>query len=443
MTPPPMTITSGSKMFARPDRATPSRRPIVSSTADRDRVAGPGELGDEAAVDRRPPFAAARARPESGAAAAARSASRRSAVPDAIDSMQPWLGQLPWQGGPSMSTTTCPSSAAGPVGAAVGLAAEDQPAADAGADRQQHDVHGRRGRRRSRCSAIAATLPSLSIETGRPIRSRDPVADGDVDQRQVDRAHADPAGAVDRAGHPEADGGDPRPRVEGDLELGSSSCQDLVGAQPGGGGDAPVDGPPGRRRRPRRASSCRRDRRRSSRRPPTASGPRRSRSRKPGGHAAVLPRNGTRRPRTPGSPRIQRLPGRIEGPGTRATGRAETAPSRLAPRATGASDRRARRKGPGYTVYKARRGFKRSGDGPSLRERLPGRGGSKPRAAGREADLAQGPALGADRRRGLAADQLRRLRGLRPDPEVEAQRPGGGGARRLPAAARSTARTSS
>jgi len=34
--------------------------------------------------------------------------------------------------------------------------------------------------------------------------------------------------------------------------------------------------------------------------------------------------------------------------------------------------------GPGYTVYKARRGFKRSGDGPSLRERLSG-GGSGPK----------------------------------------------------------------
>ena len=38
--------------------------------------------------------------------------------------------------------------------------------------------------------------------------------------------------------------------------------------------------------------------------------------------------------------------------------------------------------GSGYTVYKARRGFKRSGDGPSLRDRLPGKGGSKPRAPG-------------------------------------------------------------
>jgi LCP family protein required for cell wall assembly len=38
--------------------------------------------------------------------------------------------------------------------------------------------------------------------------------------------------------------------------------------------------------------------------------------------------------------------------------------------------------GPGYTVYKARRGFKRSGGGPSLRERLSGRGGGSSRAPG-------------------------------------------------------------
>jgi len=37
--------------------------------------------------------------------------------------------------------------------------------------------------------------------------------------------------------------------------------------------------------------------------------------------------------------------------------------------------------GPGYTVYKARRGFKRGGEGPSLRERL-GRGDGKPRTPG-------------------------------------------------------------
>ena len=62
--------------------------------------------------------------------------------------------------------------------------------------------------------------------------------------------------------------------------------------------------------------------------------------------------------------------------------RAEPKPSEQAGASgEGASDK-APSEGPGYTVYKARRGFKRSGDGPSLRDRLPGRGGSKPREPG-------------------------------------------------------------
>jgi LCP family protein required for cell wall assembly len=62
--------------------------------------------------------------------------------------------------------------------------------------------------------------------------------------------------------------------------------------------------------------------------------------------------------------------------------RAEPKPSEQAGASgEGASDK-APSEGPGYTVYKARRGFKRSGDGPTLRDRLPGRGGSKPREPG-------------------------------------------------------------
>ena len=45
------------------------------------------------------------ARPESGRSPAIRRASRASAVPDAYASTQPWLGQLPWHGGPSNSIT--------------------------------------------------------------------------------------------------------------------------------------------------------------------------------------------------------------------------------------------------------------------------------------------------------------------------------------------------
>jgi LCP family protein required for cell wall assembly len=52
--------------------------------------------------------------------------------------------------------------------------------------------------------------------------------------------------------------------------------------------------------------------------------------------------------------------------------RAEPKPSERSPDRGGDAPS----EGPGYTVYKARRGFKRTGDGPSLRERLSGRGGS-------------------------------------------------------------------
>ncbi len=73
--------------------------------------------------------------------------------------------------------------------------------------------------------------------------------------------------------------------------------------------------------------------------------------------------------------------------GSKGRGRGRRAePKRTAPRAgsdDAASDKPPSQ-GSGYTVYKARRGFKRIGsDGPSLRERLSGRGsGSKPSAPG-------------------------------------------------------------
>ena len=52
---------------------------------------------------------------ESGRSAAIRRPSRASAVPEANASRQPWLGQLPWQGGPFSSMTMCPSSAPAPM----------------------------------------------------------------------------------------------------------------------------------------------------------------------------------------------------------------------------------------------------------------------------------------------------------------------------------------
>ena len=67
--------------------------------------------------------------------------------------------QLPWHGRPSCSITMCPSSAAAPSAPRYGTPVEDQPAADAGAERQHDHVarplaprrHAtRRSRRRSR-----------------------------------------------------------------------------------------------------------------------------------------------------------------------------------------------------------------------------------------------------------------------------------------------------
>ena len=93
--------------------------------------------------------------------------------------------------------------------------------------------------------------------------------------------------------------------------------------------------------------------------------------------------------------------------------------------------------GPGYSVYKARRGFKRSGsDGPSLRDRLSRGGGSKPRPPGEKPRwrvILKWVAIAAGR---LAADQLRRLLDLGADPEGQAQRRGRRRARRVPVPAR-------
>src|SRR5581483_5661338 len=114
ITPPPSTITSGSKMLASDERPAPSLRAAAVTTSRA--TASPSSA---APVTRAPSNSASRASAwpsaESGAAAAASRPSRAIAVPDASVSRQPRLGQLPWQGGPSMSTTMWPSSAAAPV----------------------------------------------------------------------------------------------------------------------------------------------------------------------------------------------------------------------------------------------------------------------------------------------------------------------------------------
>ena len=68
-------------------------------------VAAERELGDQLAGDL---LARDRGRcpsSESGSSSAATVPSRPIAVPEATASRQPWLGQLPWQRGPSSSIT--------------------------------------------------------------------------------------------------------------------------------------------------------------------------------------------------------------------------------------------------------------------------------------------------------------------------------------------------
>ena len=69
----------------------------------------------------------------------------RARCPMQVTSMQPWFGQLPWHGGPSLSITMWPSSAPRSDRAAIRRSAEDQPTADPGPDRHHHDLAGANG----------------------------------------------------------------------------------------------------------------------------------------------------------------------------------------------------------------------------------------------------------------------------------------------------------
>ena len=106
----------------------------------------------------------------SGRRATRSDASRTSAEPEAITSRQPRFGHAPWQGGPSMSTTMCPSSPPAPIqprwsrppstipppipvpSVSITTSPEPSPAP-------------------KRASASTAQLPSLSTTTGIPSRS--------------------------------------------------------------------------------------------------------------------------------------------------------------------------------------------------------------------------------------------------------------------------------
>src|SRR5436190_4183586 len=120
LTPPPITITSGSKMLAKVAMATPRWRPIVARAP----IAASSPACADAVTDVPSiawPPAASRPSAESGSRSAAAAPSRASACPDAKISTQPWFGQLPWHGGPFSSITTWPSSAPAPLDPRKGL----------------------------------------------------------------------------------------------------------------------------------------------------------------------------------------------------------------------------------------------------------------------------------------------------------------------------------
>ena len=102
-------------------------------------------------------------------------------------------------------STMCPSSAPAPIQPRCSRAAEHEPAADPGAEREHHDVAEPPPPRRSRASASTAQLPSLSTVTGSPRRSRHDRAERHVRERQVRRVDRRARAPVERHGDAEAD----------------------------------------------------------------------------------------------------------------------------------------------------------------------------------------------------------------------------------------------
>ena len=202
-TPPPITITSGSKMLAKLESATPRRRPIVATTSIA--ISSPPSA---ASVTARPSISSpsARALPsaESGCASAATRPSRPSAVPggDRLDAAVVRAVALARRAVDVDDDVA--ELGAGAGRAAVELAAEDQPAADPGPDRQHDHV----GASRAGAEAVLGERRDVGVvvdEDRQPEALADQVADRDVDDRQVDGADRDPALAVDRARDPEPD----------------------------------------------------------------------------------------------------------------------------------------------------------------------------------------------------------------------------------------------
>ena len=169
ITPPPITTTCGLKMLTKLVIATPSREPISSITsiaAASPSCASSVTSGPTSGC----PSASARPRPECGRSRATRVASRASAVPDAIASMQPWFGQLPWQGGPFSSITMWPSSAAEPIAPWYSSSRRiSPPPIPVPIVSSTTSLQPRAAP--ARCSASAAMFASLSTNTGSPRRS--------------------------------------------------------------------------------------------------------------------------------------------------------------------------------------------------------------------------------------------------------------------------------
>ena len=101
-----------------------------------------------------------------------------------------------------------PSSAPAPIAPRYERAVEDQPAADAGADRQQRPRRVAPCAAPARHSASAATFASLSTTTGRPSRSAIRSRNGTSLSGRFTAIVAIAAALVDQAGDPEADGVD-------------------------------------------------------------------------------------------------------------------------------------------------------------------------------------------------------------------------------------------
>ena len=191
MTPPPTTIASGWKMLAKLEQATPRRLADQFEDADRGLVAVDRSLGHRLAVDRLP----RRQQPPEGRVRRAFGrgqplAPERRPGGERLDAAV--VGAVALAGRAVGLDHHVAELGPGAGRAAVDLAAEDQAAADPGADRQHHRVR----------LALRGAVEVLG--EGRDVgvvvdedRQADPladqVADRQVGQRQVDRGDRDAA----------------------------------------------------------------------------------------------------------------------------------------------------------------------------------------------------------------------------------------------------------